>query len=179
MARTAGSRPKDNSVDPLGEFGLGLREQIFYLVFQISHRRDKLLEARLAPLGLSVAHWRSMSIVRRVDDCSMSALARLSTADRTTLTRSVDYLVTTGLIERHVPSNDRRLVVLRLTDAGHAIYDQAVQRLIEVNGEILARAPELEQRDLARALETVLSAIVADPQEAADISTFARNQNNG
>jgi DNA-binding MarR family transcriptional regulator len=178
MARTAGSRPKDSSVDPLGEFGLGVREQIFYLVFQISHRRDKLLEARLAPLGLSVAHWRSMSIVRRVDDCSMSALARFSTADRTTLTRSVDHLVAKGLIERHVPTNDRRLVVLRLTDDGHAVYDKAVLSLIEVNGEILARAPQLEQRELARALETVLRATVADTQEAADIATFARNQNN-
>jgi DNA-binding MarR family transcriptional regulator len=180
MPHFAGSRPvRDNSVDPFGEFALGVREQIFYLVYQLAHRRDKMLDARLALLGISVAHWRSMSIIRRVNDCSMSALARFSTVDRTTLTRSVDQLVTKGLVERHIPANDRRVVLLSLTEAGHAIYDQAVQCLIAVNSEILAGAPQVEQRELARALEAVLRAAIADPREAADIATFARSHNNG
>ena len=180
MAPTTGSGPiSDNSVDPSGEFALGVREQIFYLVFQLSHRRDKLLDARLAPFGLSVAYWRTLSIVRRVHDCSMSALARLSTVDRTTLTRSVDQLVKKGLIERYVSPNDRRMVLLQLTEAGQALYDQAVHCLIEVNGEILARAPKVEQRELARSLEAVLRAAIADPEEAADVVTFARIQSAG
>jgi DNA-binding MarR family transcriptional regulator len=166
----------DNSVDPQGEFGLGVPEQIFYLVFHLAHRRDKLLEARLAPLGLSIAHWRALSVVRRLDQCSMSALARFSTVDRTTLTRSVDQLVTKGFVERHVPANDRRLVLLRLTEAGLDIYDKAVQCLISVNGEILARAPQVEQRELARGLHALLCAAIADPEEAGDIVTFARTK---
>src|SRR5690349_3236139 len=113
-------RPQPNSVDPDGEFPLGAPEYFFYLLFQAQRQRDLSLDRALSPVGLNLAQWRTLAIVRRIDVCSMTLLARYSTVDRTTLTRAVDQLVDRGLVARWTPDHDRRQVNLRLTDEGEA-----------------------------------------------------------
>ncbi len=55
--------------------------------------------------------WRALAVVRRIDDCTMKALARYSSIDRTTLTRTVDQLVEQGKSKRCV-HRDRQQVNL-------------------------------------------------------------------
>ena len=88
---TPPSRPlfPENSPDPAGEFPIGVKEYIFYLLFQAARHRDMAVDALLGPIGLSLPAWRAMLVVRRIENCTMKALARYSSMDRTTLTRTV------------------------------------------------------------------------------------------
>src|ERR1700761_1752722 len=83
-AVSVSARRGDNSVDPEGEFPLGPREYFFYLLFQASRQRDLQFDRVLKPAGLTVALWRSLAIIRRLDGCTISQLARYSTVERTT-----------------------------------------------------------------------------------------------
>jgi DNA-binding MarR family transcriptional regulator len=164
----------ENSPDPLGEFPIDAPQYLFYLIFQIDHHRAVAFEPVLEPFGLTVATWRGLSVVRRLDGCTMKSLAAFTAIDRTTLTRAVDQLVARGLIARTTPPNDRRKVSLSLTDAGEALYAQVVPALIAFNADNLGGLSDAKQREVSRALRTILEAIVRDNEDAETLVNFGQ-----
>ncbi len=166
--------PPDNSVDPDGEFPLGASEYFFYLLFQTARQRDHFFDKALKPAGLNLAQWRSLAIIRRLQVCTMSALARYSTVERTTLTRAVDQLVERGLVSRCTPEQDRRQVNLSLSDLGEATYREAVKILKERNRWILQDVDPERLRDATRVVQIALRRLVADDDLALDLISFGR-----
>ena len=164
--------PEPNSIDPDGEFPLGAPEYFFYLLFQAARQRDLYFDRALAPTGLNLAQWRSLAIIRRLDDCTMSRLARYSAVERTTLTRSVDQLVARELVERWTPEKDRRQVNLALTEFGEATYAKAVAILKRCNADALADIPPDRLRSATRVLQTTLARLVPDEALARDLVSF-------
>ena len=164
--------PPPNSVDPDGEFPLGPPEYFFYLLFQAARQRDLFFDRELAPVSLNLAQWRSLAIIRRLESCTMTALARYSTVERTTLTRAVDQLVSRGLIDRSVPDRDRRQVNLVLTELGKTIYSQAVTILKDRNQEVLAEVDPKRLREATRVLQEVLLKLTGEGDLAVDLLNF-------
>ena len=158
--------------DPLGEFPVGARAYLFYLVFQIGQQRQSALEADLAPLGLNFAKWRSLLFIRRLGQCSMKTLAALSGVHRTTLTRSIDRLVEDGLVLRSGKVRDRRQVMLSLTASGVKAFTAAYAVQDQFNHHVLQDMPEAAQRDLCRRLQEVLKGMIPEPGLAEDILAF-------
>lgn len=166
--------PAENSPDPDGEFPLATPEYLFYLLFQIDRQRDMAFEPLLQKHGLALHGWRTLSIIRRLDGCTMKTLAVYSTIDRTTLTRVVDQLVEEGLVARTTPPSDRRKVSLTLTDAGEAMHAKAVAELIAFNRAILKPLSPARQREVTRAMQTILRAVVTDDALAEGLLTYGR-----
>src|ERR1700754_4309883 len=111
-----------NLVDPGGGFPLGAPEYFFHLLFQTAHRRDLSFDALLEAVGLTLVQWRALAVIRRIENCTMTTLARYSGVERTTLTRTVDQMVERNLVMRCVPETDRRQINLAMTEAGEALY---------------------------------------------------------
>jgi DNA-binding MarR family transcriptional regulator len=172
MKATRALGPPPNSVDPDGEFPLGPPEYFFYLLFQAARQRDLFFDRELAPVGLNLAQWRSLAIIRRLESCTMTALARYSTVERTTLTRAIDQLVSRGLIDRSVPDRDRRQVNLRLTDQGKSTYSQAVAILKDRNQQVLADVDPKRLREATRVLQETLLKLTGDDDLATDLLNF-------
>jgi DNA-binding MarR family transcriptional regulator len=149
-------------------------DYFFYLVFQAARRRDEFCDRVLKPIGLNVAQWRSLAIIRRLEVCTMTALARYSTVERTTLTRAVDQLVGRGFVVRTVPPRDRRQVTLALTDDGEAIYRQAVAILLASNQTIIGGIDPERLRDTIQVLSIALEGLVGGGDAAADLLNFGR-----
>ena len=173
-SRVPARLPKDNSIDPEGEFPLGVREYFFYLLYNAARQRELFIERALEPTELTHSQWRSLAIIRRLGSCSMKTLARFSTVDRTTLTRSVDQLVARGYVTRHTPEGDRRRVDLMLTDAGEATYMQAVEIIKRSNRTGLPEVDDVDLREVTRTLQRVVKLIVEDDKLATDIINFGR-----
>jgi DNA-binding MarR family transcriptional regulator len=169
-----GLPPFDNSIDPDGEFPIGASDYFFYLLFLTARQRDLGLNAALAPTGMTMARWRILSIIRRIEGCAMSTLSRFSTVERTTLTRSVDQLVEEGLVVRWVPEEDRRQVCLALTETGQKAYSGALAALLGFNQQMLEGLEPHRVRDAARLLQAVLSNVVGDEALSAELLTFRR-----
>lgn len=102
----------------------------------------------------------------------MTALARFSTVERTTLTRAVDQLVARGLLERGVPDRDRRQITLSLTDDGKGVYARAVAILRDRNQEVLAGVDEKRLRDATRVLQKALVKLTGEGELARDLLNF-------
>lgn len=161
-----------HSIDPTGEFPLGAPEYLFYLLFQAARQRDLRFDRALAGIGLNVHRWRTLAIIRRIENCAMKDLALYSAVDRTTLTRAVDQLVAQGLVQRWSTPRDRRRVNLMLSDAGEAAYRAALAALLSGNQDLLAGVSEGETRGAARVLAQVIRNIMEQPLEAEKLLAY-------
>ena len=151
------------TMDPTGEFPLDLTSYVFHLFAVVGRHREARLEAEFKRIGLSVSRHRALSVLFAIEPCTMSELAEYSAVDRTTMTRTVDQLVETGLVERATPREDRRQVVLNLTEEGRRLCRRSLQAVFRVNRALLEGLAEAEQRVVARALEAFLHRLVDDP----------------
>ena len=162
MVSLASSRPV-STTDPAGEFPLDLTTYVFHLFAVVGRHREARLEATLKPVGLSLSRHRALSVISTLGSCTMSELADFSAVDRTTLTRTVDQLVDGGLVERATPREDRRQVVLTLTDQGRRVYRRSLKAIYGVSRDLVAGLAEEDQRVVARSLEAMLGCLVDDP----------------
>src|SRR6202789_3200192 len=142
---TTSERPA-STTDPTGEFPLDLTTYLFHLFAVVGRHREARLEAELKPIGLNLARHRALSVVSTLEPCTMSELAEFTAVDRTTLTRTVDQLVDGGLVRRTTPREDRRQVVLTLTDAGKETCRRSLRAIFGVNRQILDGLAQDDQR---------------------------------
>jgi len=159
----SGSKVETSASETTVEAPLGPTNYVFHLFAVVSRHREALLETRLKPLGLSLSRHRALSVIAGLGRCTMSELADFTAVDRTTLTRTVDQLVESGLVERATPREDRRQVVLSVTAAGRETCVRSLRTISTVNRELVADMTSEEQRDSARLLEKLLENLVPDP----------------
>ena len=72
------------------------------------------------------------------------------------MTNRIDRLAARGLVQRHPDPDDRRGVIVRLTDEGAARADAALSDLLTQERAILAGLPESERKILADLLRQLL-----------------------
>src|SRR5690625_7494030 len=73
-----------------------------------------------------------------------------------TMTNRIDRLVAHGLVRRAADPKDRRMVRVRLTDAGLHTVDAAMTDLLRIEAEVMQALPRAEQERLAGLLRHLL-----------------------
>ncbi len=130
------------------------------LIWDVARLIRKAIDARAAELGLTSAQWHVLSTLARCEKRGESppnqaSLADLLDIEPITLSRQVDRLTATGLVERRPDPSDRRAHLLHLTDKAwplvHAFRDVAT----EVLNDALAGISESEIDALIDALERI------------------------
>jgi DNA-binding MarR family transcriptional regulator len=104
-----------------------------------------------------------------------SELAKEISLSQATITGIIDRLASRQLVTRERTSRDRRLVTVRLTDAGKALIDQAPSPLQESFLEKLQALSEAEQRNIRESLERIVQMMGSEELEAAP--ALARPEN--
>jgi len=110
----------------------------------LARRFDGLLR----PVGLTNAQFSLLMALNRPEPATISPLAGLLGADRTTLTAALKPLQREGLIEVEADPEDRRSRRIRLTPAGAARLAAAVPIWVEGHA---ALEKELDDPDALRA----------------------------
>lgn len=107
------------------------------------------LDTRLKDLGVSQAGWMTIAMVAKADaELSQKQLADLLGVEGPTIVAMVDRLVTAGLVLRAPSPLDRRVKLIRLTDAGQALYGKVKQRADLFRSNLLS---EVDQATLLAA----------------------------
>lgn len=169
----------DLTPDPTGEFPLPPALYMAHLLFQLVQRRQVELDERFDAIGLNSSKWRALFGVWRLESCTMGELSRVTTIDRTTLTRVVDRLVEEDLVARSASPTDRRQVILALTPGGERAYRQALAIQAGYSAEMIRGVDETQQRDLCRLLTQLIHNCVADPmvaRESVELKVVARDR---
>jgi len=100
--------------------------------------RDRLQPA-LSEAGLTMDHWRILSVLHRCPGLRMTAIATAAVVPNATLTRHVDALVERSLVLRRIDPADKRGVVAALSARGEVL----VRRLLEEEHAVAAEVLDL------------------------------------
>jgi DNA-binding MarR family transcriptional regulator len=162
------------SLPPNGDVGEGFDEYLFYLITQVSNRRSRDFAPALEAIGLSMPEWRAMSVINRLGGCLMSELSEFTTVDRTTLTRTVDQMVASNLVCRSASAQDRRQVMVALTEHGQALFDRSLEALKSSNLRMLDGLSPADLRTLRALLQRILMNIIQDPDHFQKVLRYER-----
>ena len=107
------------------------------LAARISGTMRRQVERRMVGHGLTAAQWKPLWLIDRGIAGTAQALTCVTETDPGAMTRMLDRLEAKGLIERERSAADRRVVKLRLTDAGRDVVRHIPFVLAEVNNAAL------------------------------------------
>ncbi len=101
---------------------------------------------------LSAPEWRTMAVLGRYGAMPAYGVVERTAMDKVRVSRAVARLLASGRITRRSDAEDRRRVILDLTPAGRAIYEQIVPLALAVETELIS---DLTAEERAM-LETVI-----------------------
>ena len=120
------------------------------------------IDARLKDLGISQAGWMTIAMVAKsTTDLSQKQLADLLAVEGPTIVAMVDRLVSAGLVVRVPSETDRRVKLIRLTDAGRTLYAKVKERADVVRSDLLSDLDPAELLAATKLLEKLQARIEA------------------
>ncbi|NLB57825.1 MAG: MarR family transcriptional regulator [Gammaproteobacteria bacterium] len=118
-----------------------------------NHISQTIADAYAERFGISITEWRVLAVLGRFPELSATGVAERTAMDKVAVSRAVARLLRTGLIEREVHGSDRRRSVLRLSEAGYAVYDQVAPMALEYERRLLSGFSEEERAALGQLLD--------------------------
>ena len=106
------------------------------LIHQVGRDLGTVLERQLAPLGVTAQQAALLMHASRQESSPSQLMALLGT-DAAGMTKLLDRLAGKGLIERRQRSDDRRAIVIALTDDGRALLPKLPRVFGRVTGQLL------------------------------------------
>lgn len=95
-----------------------------FLISQIKQIQGRIFEKLLSKSGIDAfngAQGRILYVLWQKDELPIVELSRQTGLAKTTLTGMLDRLETQGLITRSTDANDRRQIIIRLTDSARQL----------------------------------------------------------
>ncbi len=136
-----------------------MSDSIGHLMKNITLAMRRRIEHRMAEHGLTAAQWAPLWMIATGQAGTAQELTCALSLDAGAMTRLLDRMEAKGLVARERSSDDRRVVRLRLTDAGQAVMRHVPFVLAEVNNAALrgfdAQEFALLQALLQRILHTL------------------------
>jgi DNA-binding MarR family transcriptional regulator len=110
------------------------------------------VDKAVAPLDITGVQYKILRILKRAYPAGLSRTEILNNLDEKSVdvTRSIDGLVKSGLVERSRPEEDRRMSIATITQAGIDALQQVDPLFYQMLGEMQAALTEDEFRELSR-----------------------------
>jgi MarR family transcriptional regulator for hemolysin len=118
------------------------------------------LDARLKDLGVGQAGWMTIAMVAKSPtELSQKELADLLGVEGPTIVAMIDRLVKAGLVLRAPSATDRRVKLVRLTDAGRSLYAKVKDEANAFRSTLLAEVDPATLRAATDMLEALRARI--------------------
>ncbi|MDP4090777.1 MAG: MarR family transcriptional regulator, partial [Bacillota bacterium] len=100
--------------------------------------------------------------IGRAKNISLNELAELLNLENSTMSRTVNNLVTSDLAKRDIDPQDRRYVTISLTEEGYKLYESIEERMNQYFTRIFERIPEDKRQQVMESLQVFLNAVDED-----------------
>ncbi len=141
----------DTDVSPLGSLSR---------LSRLAKHLDRARRDAFAAHELEVWEFDVLAALRRQGrpyELSPGELIRQTLSTSGTMTNRVNRLEARGLVQRQPNADDRRGVLVRLTDAGRSRVQDALADLLDFERRVLAAIDPAEREELARLLRQLLA----------------------
>ncbi|MEQ4717406.1 MarR family transcriptional regulator [Nonomuraea sp. B19D2] len=137
----------------------GPRPSLLYVVKQVELAARSHMDELLKPAGITALQYTALTVLRRRDGLSSAQLARNSFVTAQSMADMITTLERRGLIARRRDPDNRRAMLISLTDAGRellATHDEAMGALEE---RMLSGLTPRQRRDLEAYLNRCRTAL--------------------
>jgi DNA-binding MarR family transcriptional regulator len=131
-----------------------LRELIRVLVRNLGI----LEESEATCCGTTVSQCNAIVEIGRAKDISLNELAGLLALDKSTMSRTINKLVDSGLAIRELHPEDRRYVSIKLTDEGAKVFDNIESSMEKYYQSIFSHIPEEKREQVLESLGLIINA---------------------
>lgn len=156
-----------SSIDPRDKPDVDAVVETLIYLYTESRRLTKGLARRF---GLTGPQLTVIKILESLDGLSLSSLSDRIKAQNSTVTGIIDRMEREGWVVRARSDEDRRIVLIRLTDKGRDLAATIDVEPMEIFRDALSALPKKDLRDLFRILvvfqKRVRDAIAKQPQLA-------------
>lgn len=125
-----------------------------------ARRVTQIYSRHLSSTGLKISQFSLLGFVAARGPVSITELSEMLSTDRTTLTRNLRPLLSSGIIER-AATGDRRRRELVATTAGRALFKRALPLWVEAEQEVRAAMGAKLTADLHGALDRSMEKLTA------------------
>lgn len=135
-------------------------------VSRLARHLDRARRAVFAAHDMESWEFDVLTALRRAGppyELSPGRLLRATLVTSGTMTNRIDRLESAGLVRRSPDPQDKRGVLVRLTDAGRTHVDAAFDDLVDRERDLLASLTDDDRRTLAGLLRSLLVPFDADP----------------
>src|SRR5882724_4614169 len=143
------------------------RREFAFVLNDVARLMRTYADQRARQFGMTRAQWAVLARLEHHEGLKQSELAEMLDLQPITLTRLVDRLCASGLIERRADPNDRRAKRLYLTAQARPLMDRLAELGHDLMGSVLegfdAKTIERMISELARTKENLKTAIVRKP----------------
>ncbi len=158
------SEERDHIDRWLGEVDLpaGVDLEVEGIVDRINglrRRFHRMLDETLAEFGLNSGEWKALNQLRQAEPPhrrSIGQLAAWAELSSGAMTNRVDRLEEAGFVKRIPDPNDRRGVLVELTDSGHKIWEESLRAGAQNEALIAAALSDDEKNQLNRLLRRLM-----------------------
>jgi DNA-binding MarR family transcriptional regulator len=133
--------------------------QVLSRISRLAKHLDRARRAAFAAHGLETWEFDVLSALRRQGppyQLSPGSLLRATLVTSGTMTNRIDRLAETGLVSRHRDPQDKRGVLVQLTESGRSTVDAALSDLLGRERELLTGLDLSQQEELAGLLRVLL-----------------------
>ena len=109
--------------------------------------------------GVTLPQCHAVVEIGRKGSLSLNSLAELLGLDKSTVSKTVDKLVAGGLLVREADQQDRRYVVLKLTEQGMVFYNGIEERMEGYFSLALQAIPEGKRAQVLESLALLAKAL--------------------
>lgn len=135
---------------------------LFTRLARVGLHLDRLQAEAMAPVGIAFGDYTLLATLRREPPphrLPVSRLAELVLRPMGSITLIVDRLEGQGLVERRPDPDDRRRVLVGLTDSGASLADRGDDAYLTVRERVLARLDDDEVAAVDEAVMRLLDAL--------------------
>ena len=110
---------------------------IFHLLAKAAKSGSRFWKETMADLGLTAVQGKVLNFIYISGEITASELSMQAGVDNATLTGVLDRLESINILERHAKTDDRRAILIRLTEHGQSVAAQVYQRIEPANEAFL------------------------------------------
>jgi DNA-binding MarR family transcriptional regulator len=110
--------------------------------------------------GVTIAQCHALLEIGKQEELSLVGLSELLNLDPSTLSRTIDHMVKSKLVERRISPEDRRYLNLSLTKTGQEVYDRINKTFDHYYKTIFAKIPADKHDQVLESIILFTTAVV-------------------
>ena len=133
-----------------------------YLIHDVARLLKRRFAENTREYGLTMPQWRVLAQLKHAGELSQVTLANLVESDPMTVSRMIERLEGTGLVNRISDPQDSRAKLVRLTDAARDLFEEIKPSGLAVYEEALKGLSAAERKALFAALKRIQANMSAE-----------------